>query len=1194
MPAASSSSSSSSARKSTRSTAAAAAASSSSSSRSQSQSPTKPSTKKNASAKNARKSAGSAATGDTFSQPKLSFSSKPRADHDSYFLSPSPPRTATASASASQRSIGGSSARETQTQSQSRSRRSGRSSAASTEDAIVISSSDSEHDAALRSRLKPALPAPQPTAGAPSDELWVDRFPPESTATLAVHRAKIDQVRNWLTEALDGTPAIRLYRRILVLTGPSGAGKSATIRALAAASELQFDIVEWENVWGGNIGASLISGDAAQGSSDRSNAAFRARAVPTGQSATQLFADFLASSSRFGTLTMQDDDADAAAAPSRTHSSAAPSQHPSSSSASSLAPLTSSQRLMPPPPAPTSNMNPTASRTARAPTETAARDALRRIILLDDLPNLSHPPTRLAFQSTLATFLAHTQAQAKEYAAASQPRAAAAKPSSSQDKAAQANAPMLPPPIVLLLSDSTGREADASVANDALAGRSNSYAWRKDEELSLRTVLGEDLRRDPRVAEIKFNPVAPTILKKALTRILDLVHAESQNSTPAASQPKTTSRSRNASSSSAAASRKPKRDKAFEAELVRLLSSAADEGVPTGAGSSAANAKRTSIERPTGGDLRSAITQMQFVLEHNELALAKSSLAAGLGVGAGAGKKRDRSGAVLVEGKKGGQMTNGKGKGKQVDGEGDAVRRARHLVSVVSRRESNLPLFHAIGRVLYNKRVGDPGGSDDESSAKNPSSGTARGKAKKKSNELSDEDENENDDGDLRGTTNGSASGMAAKFLGGADEGDEGKLWTELPSHWAELERRPSKINVEAIWAQAPVDPSLIQLYLHHNFPTFCAEIEECSAGLEYISAADSDLRMWTESWTHASLSAYYAFLVSTGGILLSLPSPIPPVRAGPPGIIGVSAGGPMYGKTRHRQIRKSAFFDAFKRMREMGDALDDVSLWLLHSALVEDRRGGGNGGVDFGKRRLGLMGGLGGGRAATGVGVDATAELSSLSTVSRMAMAVEVVPLLAKMGTAAGGASQQPSSLKPGGAQNRSGTQNMFGKTSKMLPSASTTTRQHPYPPAVAQVGIFDHLTAAQAAQQAYSLRTEAIEDAGLLGGAEEDQDEEHGDANALNISSSALALALGDGGKAWMEQTARGMDEEEEEEEEDDDDGWKNVLGRSGSGGEGRLAGRNDVGERGVIDEEQEGQGASDPGLMDSEDEIGSDNGW
>ncbi|KAF9788241.1 Rad17 cell cycle checkpoint protein-domain-containing protein [Thelephora terrestris] len=77
-----------------------------------------------------------------------------------------------------------------------------------------------------------------------ADGLWVDRYEPLTTEQLVVHSKKVDDVRHWLVEALDGG-RLRKYRRILALTGPAGSGKTATIKVLAR--ELGFELMEWKN-----------------------------------------------------------------------------------------------------------------------------------------------------------------------------------------------------------------------------------------------------------------------------------------------------------------------------------------------------------------------------------------------------------------------------------------------------------------------------------------------------------------------------------------------------------------------------------------------------------------------------------------------------------------------------------------------------------------------------------------------------------------------------------------------------------------------------------------------------------------------------------------------------------------------------------------------------------------------------------
>ncbi|KAF3287604.1 Cell cycle checkpoint protein rad17 [Orbilia oligospora] len=81
---------------------------------------------------------------------------------------------------------------------------------------------------------------------------WADKYAPTSTADLAVHKRKVDDVKSWLEAVFRGVSS----KRLLVLSGPSGTGKTATITALA--SELDFDILRWENPSQHDIGGDGI------------------------------------------------------------------------------------------------------------------------------------------------------------------------------------------------------------------------------------------------------------------------------------------------------------------------------------------------------------------------------------------------------------------------------------------------------------------------------------------------------------------------------------------------------------------------------------------------------------------------------------------------------------------------------------------------------------------------------------------------------------------------------------------------------------------------------------------------------------------------------------------------------------------------------------------------------------------------
>ncbi|KAJ1742840.1 Cell cycle checkpoint protein rad17 [Coemansia sp. RSA 989] len=74
-----------------------------------------------------------------------------------------------------------------------------------------------------------------------NDKIWWQQYEPYEAADLAIHKARIEEVRGWLLQAQSNSTS----PQILVLEGPAGSGKSTCLRILAR--ELNIDIVEWEN-----------------------------------------------------------------------------------------------------------------------------------------------------------------------------------------------------------------------------------------------------------------------------------------------------------------------------------------------------------------------------------------------------------------------------------------------------------------------------------------------------------------------------------------------------------------------------------------------------------------------------------------------------------------------------------------------------------------------------------------------------------------------------------------------------------------------------------------------------------------------------------------------------------------------------------------------------------------------------------
>lgn len=73
-------------------------------------------------------------------------------------------------------------------------------------------------------------------------DLWVDKYKPTSLKELAVHKKKVDEVKEWFEERLKNSMN-SLHSNVLLISGQAGVGKSATIYAVA--SHLGADVWEW-------------------------------------------------------------------------------------------------------------------------------------------------------------------------------------------------------------------------------------------------------------------------------------------------------------------------------------------------------------------------------------------------------------------------------------------------------------------------------------------------------------------------------------------------------------------------------------------------------------------------------------------------------------------------------------------------------------------------------------------------------------------------------------------------------------------------------------------------------------------------------------------------------------------------------------------------------------------------------------
>ncbi|KIM70458.1 hypothetical protein SCLCIDRAFT_1142108 [Scleroderma citrinum Foug A] len=279
-----------------------------------------------------------------------------------------------------------------------------------------------------------------PLAEVEDDRLWVDKYEPTSEAELAVHKRKVEDVRQWLLEAFEGGPSAKLrkYRRVLALTGPAGTAKTTTLRVLSR--ELGFQILEWRN-----------------GMNERRAHFYNEDFIPDDsrpdtEALFDKFQAFLARAMSCSNIFGGD-------------ASATTSQLPSQSQGHRTQDRTALQ-IHPP---------------------------KRQVVLLEDLPNLLHAPTQSRFQAALQSFCAANQS--------SNPG----------------------PPVVIIVSDSGLRAEQPD--DDTWDGGSSGRRWGRLEDVDIRTVLGPALLASPYVTHIGFNPIAPTLMMKALQALLARVAA---------------------------------------------------------------------------------------------------------------------------------------------------------------------------------------------------------------------------------------------------------------------------------------------------------------------------------------------------------------------------------------------------------------------------------------------------------------------------------------------------------------------------------------------------------------------------------------------------------------------------------------------------------------------------------------------
>lgn len=180
----------------------------------------------------------------------------------------------------------------------------------------------------------------------------------------------------------------------------------------------------------------------------------------------------------------------------------------------------------------------------------------------------------------------------------------------------------------------------------------------------------------------------------------------------------------------------------------------------------------------------------------------------------------------------------------------------RALMEAITRREQSLALFHLIGKILYSKRKGDA-----------PPASMSKADAEKE-------------------------RALDRKL----------KDPPALPLHLRDHDRRASRVDVETLYADTPIDSSLLSLYIHQNYTQYCNTLDECGGVAEWMSLVDAS---GGESIMNTNPTRFHLLALGT---MHSLPSPVP--RKG-------------------QRNYKPEFFDFLRKQREAEAGVSETLHWL-------------------------------------------------------------------------------------------------------------------------------------------------------------------------------------------------------------------------------------------------------------------------
>ena len=100
----------------------------------------------------------------------------------------------------------------------------------------------------------------------------------------------------------------------------------------------------------------------------------------------------------------------------------------------------------------------------------------------------------------------------------------------------------------------------------------------------------------------------------------------------------------------------------------------------------------------------------------------------------------------------------------------------------------------------------------------------------------------------------------------------------KLPQHLSAEDRKASRVDIEALYADSPIDSSLLSLYVHQNYTQYCNELDECGGIIDWLSWVDSS------GGEHVSTSIASTVRVTTdpsSTVVFRQPSPFSPSQLG-------------------------------------------------------------------------------------------------------------------------------------------------------------------------------------------------------------------------------------------------------------------------------------------------------------------------